>query len=241
MSRLSLRPSGTSPSTMRRARPSTMAVLPTPGSPMSTGLFLVRRDSTWMTRRISSSRPMTGSSLPWRALGEVAAVLLERLVLVLGVLAGDPVAAAHLAQRGEQLLARDAEPVGRASSRCSPSLARTGATTVPSWLVIATSRWSGVSSGLDFALAWSMAAANASWVLTVQVLGSNAMWTGYWPPSNLTRRDSSFLIRRSGPPAHPGTEMSTASATPGDVYPAASTDARNETTARSSTPWTCDT
>ena len=52
---------------MRLASPSTMAVLPTPGSPMSTGLFLVRRESTWMTRRISSSRPMTGSSLPWRA------------------------------------------------------------------------------------------------------------------------------------------------------------------------------
>jgi hypothetical protein len=44
-----------------------MAVLPTPGSPMSTGLFLVRRESTWTMRRISSSRPMTGSSLPWRA------------------------------------------------------------------------------------------------------------------------------------------------------------------------------
>ena len=29
--------------------PSTMAVLPTPGSPISTGLFLVRRCSTWMT------------------------------------------------------------------------------------------------------------------------------------------------------------------------------------------------
>ena len=65
--RLSFRLSGTSPSTMRRASPSTMAVLPTPGSPMSTGLFLVRRDRTWMVRRISSSRPMTGSSLPWRA------------------------------------------------------------------------------------------------------------------------------------------------------------------------------
>ena len=89
--------SGTSPSTMRRASPSTMAVLPTPGSPMSTGLFLVRRDSTWMTRRISSSRPMTGSILPGAGrLGEVAAVLLERLVLLLGVLAGDPVAAPHL-------------------------------------------------------------------------------------------------------------------------------------------------
>jgi len=34
------------------------------GSPISTGLFFVRRLSTWMTRRISSSRPMTGSSLP---------------------------------------------------------------------------------------------------------------------------------------------------------------------------------
>ena len=44
-----------------------MAVLPTPGSPIRTGLFLVRRLSTWMTRRISSSRPMTGSSLPARA------------------------------------------------------------------------------------------------------------------------------------------------------------------------------
>mmetsp|Transcript_3787 Transcript_3787/g.14038 ORF Transcript_3787/g.14038 Transcript_3787/m.14038 type:complete len:251 (+) Transcript_3787:1819-2571(+) len=56
--------SGTSPATMRCARPSTMAVLPTPGSPISTGLFLVRRASTVTHRRISSSRPMTGSSLP---------------------------------------------------------------------------------------------------------------------------------------------------------------------------------
>ena len=67
MRRLFFRLSGTSPSTMRRARPSTMAVLPTPGSPIRTGLFLVRRDSTWITRRISSSRPMTGSMRPARA------------------------------------------------------------------------------------------------------------------------------------------------------------------------------
>ena len=40
---------------------------PTPGSPISTGLFLVRRDRIWMQRRTSSSRPMTGSSLPSRA------------------------------------------------------------------------------------------------------------------------------------------------------------------------------
>ena len=44
-----------------------MAVLPTPGSPMRTGLFFVRRESTWTTRRISSSRPMTGSSSPFSA------------------------------------------------------------------------------------------------------------------------------------------------------------------------------
>ena len=42
--RLPRRISGTSTSTIFWARPSTMAVLPTPGSPMRTGLFLVRRD-----------------------------------------------------------------------------------------------------------------------------------------------------------------------------------------------------
>ena len=121
MRRLFFRLSGTSPSTMRRARPSTMAVLPTPGSPMSTGLFLVRRDSTWMTRRISSSRPMTGSILPSRAaLGEVPPVLLEGLELVLGVLAGDAVAAPDLA-RGPRAAPRGSTPSrsARASSRCS--------------------------------------------------------------------------------------------------------------------------
>ncbi len=56
--------SGTSPATTRCASPSTTAVLPTPGSPISTGLFLVRRLSTWTTRRISASRPITGSRRP---------------------------------------------------------------------------------------------------------------------------------------------------------------------------------
>ena len=59
--------SGTSPVTIRWARPSAIAVLPTPGSPISAGLFFVRRDRIWMTRSISFSRPMTGSSLPARA------------------------------------------------------------------------------------------------------------------------------------------------------------------------------
>ena len=81
------RPSGTSSLMMRCARPSTIAVLPTPGSPISTGLFLVRRCSTWMVRRISSSRPITGSSLPVSARAvRSMRVLLERLALVLGVL-----------------------------------------------------------------------------------------------------------------------------------------------------------
>jgi hypothetical protein len=38
--------SGTSPLTMRSAKPSAMAVFPTPGSPIKTGLFLVRRART---------------------------------------------------------------------------------------------------------------------------------------------------------------------------------------------------
>ena len=59
--------SGTSPLTILSASPSAIAVLPTPGSPISTGLFFVRRLSTCMVRRISSSRPMIGSILPSRA------------------------------------------------------------------------------------------------------------------------------------------------------------------------------
>ncbi len=60
-------PSGTSPLTIRCASPSTMAVLPTPGSPMSTGLFLLFRDRIRMTLRISASLPMTGSIFCSRA------------------------------------------------------------------------------------------------------------------------------------------------------------------------------
>ena len=59
--------SGTSPRTIRCAKPSAMAVLPVPGSPIKIGLFLVRRLKICNTRRISSSRPITGSSLPLRA------------------------------------------------------------------------------------------------------------------------------------------------------------------------------
>ncbi len=77
--------SGTLPSTTRWAKPSTMAVLPTPASPSSTGLFLVRRQRIWMARSISFSRPMTGSSLPCRASSVRSRPKLSRAgVLLLG-------------------------------------------------------------------------------------------------------------------------------------------------------------
>jgi len=60
---LPIKISGTSLSAIFWANPSTIAVLPTPASPIRTGLFFVRRERTWITRSISSSLPMTGSSL----------------------------------------------------------------------------------------------------------------------------------------------------------------------------------
>ena len=84
--RLSLSVSGTSPRTIRWARPSAMAVLPTPGSPMRTGLFLVRRrqdldDAPDLLVAADDRVELAGAGLR----GEVAAVLLQRLVGALGV------------------------------------------------------------------------------------------------------------------------------------------------------------
>ena len=61
---LSAKASGTSLLIIRCANPSAIAVLPTPGAPIRTGLFFVRRASIWMVRRTSSSRPITGSRFP---------------------------------------------------------------------------------------------------------------------------------------------------------------------------------
>ena len=55
---------GTSPLTIRWAKPSTIAVLPTPGSPIRTGLFLVLLLNIWIVLLISSSLPITGSRIP---------------------------------------------------------------------------------------------------------------------------------------------------------------------------------
>ena len=64
---LSRRISGTLPEAISWARPSTIAVFPTPASPIRTGLFLVLRQRICTTRSISFLRPMTGSISPLRA------------------------------------------------------------------------------------------------------------------------------------------------------------------------------
>ena len=56
--------SGISFSTMRLAKPSAIAVLPTPASPTNSGLFLRRRHKVCITRSISGPRPIKGSILP---------------------------------------------------------------------------------------------------------------------------------------------------------------------------------
>ena len=56
--------SGTFPATIIWASPSTTAVLPTPGSPMRQGLFLVLLLRIWITRLISWLLPITGSRRP---------------------------------------------------------------------------------------------------------------------------------------------------------------------------------
>ena len=55
---------GTSPAAMRHAIPSTIAVLPTPASPTSTGLFLWRRPRICRARATSGPRPISGSKAP---------------------------------------------------------------------------------------------------------------------------------------------------------------------------------
>jgi hypothetical protein len=87
-------------------------------------LFFVRRESTWMTRRISVVAADDRVELALLGeRGQVAAELLERLVRALRILRRDPLAAAHLLQRREQLLARErrrARAAGARSRRTRP-------------------------------------------------------------------------------------------------------------------------
>ena len=115
---LSRRPSGTSPLTMRWANPSTIAVLPTPGSPIRTGLFFVLRDRIWMTRRISRVPPDDGVELAGPGLvDEIAAVLLQRLVGHLGHRRRHPLVAADLGEHLQERVAGESlsgeHPAGR--------------------------------------------------------------------------------------------------------------------------------
>ena len=123
--RLPRRDSGTSPATIRWARPSTTAVLPTPGSPISTGLFLVRRrehlhDAADLgvpaDDRIDLALAGPG--------GQVDAVLLQRLEAALGVGGVDPAPGPGGVERGDQarresLRRRPAS--GRSAPRATPA------------------------------------------------------------------------------------------------------------------------
>jgi len=59
--------SGKVPAIILDARPSAIAVLPTPGSPIRQGLFLPLLLNIWTTLAISFSLPITGSSCPFCA------------------------------------------------------------------------------------------------------------------------------------------------------------------------------
>ena len=97
---------------------------------MSTGLFLVRRDSTWMTRRISASRPITGSRRPSSA----------ALVRSTEYFSSDSYDASALSLVTRRL-PRTAVMASRSPSAVSPASVSTfwaGDSTV----AVATSRWS---------------------------------------------------------------------------------------------------
>ena len=130
--RLFFSDSGTSPETMRWARPSTIAVLPTPGLADEHGVVLgaAGEDLHHAAHLVVAADDGVELALAGQ-LGEVAAVALERLVAVLGVGVVDALVAADLAQHVAarasrvdavplQDLARPASsPSTSASSRCS--------------------------------------------------------------------------------------------------------------------------
>jgi len=119
ITRRSRRESGMSPATMRWARPSTIAVLPTPGSPIRTGLFFVRRERTWIDPADLIVAPDHRVQLALLGkFGEVAPELLERLVLVLRVLVGHAVRPAHVLDSAQQRLVVGAGGAQRLAGGC---------------------------------------------------------------------------------------------------------------------------
>src|ERR1700733_5212534 len=87
--RFGFRTSGTSPAIILCARPSTIAVLPTPGSPISTGLFFVRRAANFLVA--ADDRVELAAA---RSFGEVARVLLDGAIRRFGILGRDAMTAA---------------------------------------------------------------------------------------------------------------------------------------------------
>ena len=114
---------------MRWAMPSAIAVLPTPGSPMSTGLFFVRRDSTSIVCSISDSRPITGSIRSSRAIAVRSVLNSSRVGVSDGgcppAAPGPPPAAASCRVSGVTRASRNCRPAAdsgltaSANSRCS--------------------------------------------------------------------------------------------------------------------------
>ena len=107
--RRSRSPSGTSPAAMRWARPSAMAVLPTPGLAdqhrVVLGAAAEHLDDPADLLVAADDRVELARA---RRVGEVAPVLVERVVLVLGVGVGDALRAAHRLQRRVDAVGGDA-------------------------------------------------------------------------------------------------------------------------------------
>ena len=106
--RLPFRPSGTSPATIRCARPFDDRRLADAGIADQHGVVLraPREDLDHATDLLVAPDHRVELAL-LRGLRQVAAELLERLVGLLGVLRGDAAPAAHLLDLREQLVARD--------------------------------------------------------------------------------------------------------------------------------------
>ena len=68
---------------IRRASPSTIALFPTPGSPIRIGLFFFLLHNISVTRRISFSLPTTGSSFPSAAAFVISMLKLSSIGVVL--------------------------------------------------------------------------------------------------------------------------------------------------------------
>ena len=107
--RLPLRPSGTSPRTMRWARPSTIAVLPTPGCADQHRVVLgaAREDLDDAADLLVAADDRVELALLGER-GEVASVLLERLVGAFGRGARHALTAPHGRRRLQDLVVREA-------------------------------------------------------------------------------------------------------------------------------------